>query len=196
VGKEESPNLESNKTGKQTRNRNSNDPLTKQEVELLLSKVDNLKDYTLLLFGFYSGARVGELTFDYNSIIWNGGYVRIWDEKKDRYRKIYIPEQVLNCLKRYWNEREDKKSPKFFDMSSKTLERTIQRWTGQVLSKPKSWHCVRHTYITLSFESNIPISVVIENTGDKPATILEYYTKLSPSFIKEQINEKPLFRTI
>lgn len=45
----------------------------------------------------------------------------------------------------------------------------------------------------LSFESNIPISIVIENTGDKPATILQYYTKLSPSFIKEQINNKPLF---
>ncbi len=93
------------------------------------------------------------------------------------------------------NERVDKRSPKFFDMSSKTVERTIQKWTGRILSKLKSWHCVRHTYITLSFESNIPISIVIENAGDKPATILQYYTKLSPSFIKEQINTKLLFRS-
>lgn len=165
-------------------------------MELLLSKIVDLKDYTLLLFGFYSGVRVGELSFDYNSIIWNEGYVSIWDEKKDRYRKIYIPETVLNSLKRYWNEREVKKSPKFFDISSKTVERVIQRWTTQTLKKSKSWHCVRHTYITQSFENNIPISVVIENTGDKPATILQYYMRLSPSFIKQEINTKLLFKMV
>ena len=107
-----------------------------------------------------------------------------------------MPEQVLNSLRRYWNERADKKSPKFFDISSKTPERTIQRWTRQALNKPKSWHCVRHTYITLSFESSIPISIVIENTGDKPATILQYYTKLGPNFIKNEINQRALFEVI
>jgi integrase len=193
--KSESPKLESIKTDK-VRNRYSNDPLTKQQVGQLLSKVDNLRDYTLLLLGFYSGVRVGELCFDYNSIIWEESYVNIWDEKKDRYRKIYIPETVLNSLRRYWNEQEDHKSPKFFDMSAKTVERIIQHWTRQVLNNPKSWHCVRHTYITLSFESNIPISVVIENTGDRPATILQYYTRLSPNFIKNEINQKSLFETI
>jgi integrase len=175
-----------------SKNRNNNDPLTKQEVEQL-SKIDNLKEYTLLLFGFYSGVRVGELSLHYNSIVWNEGFVNIWDENKDRYRKIYIPENVLNGLRRYWNERQDRRSPKFFDVFPKTIERRIQHWTKEILDKQKSWHCVRHTYITLSFESSIPISVVIENTGDKPATILQYYTRLSPSFIKEQINLKPLF---
>jgi len=192
----ESPNSEPIRTGRKTRLRNNNDPLTRQEVEKVLSGIDNLKDYTLLLFGFYSGVRVGELLFDYNSIIWNEGYVSIWDEKKDRYRKAYVPEAVLNSLRRYWNEREDKKSPRFFDMSAKTVERIIQRWTRQVLGKPKSWHCTRHTYITLSFESNIPISIVIENTGDKPATILQYYTKLSPAFIRNEINQKALFKVV
>jgi integrase len=74
--KSESPNPESNKTGK-PRARFSNDPLTRQDVEQLLSKVDNLRDYTLLLLGFYSGVRVGELCFDYTSIIWEEGYVSI-----------------------------------------------------------------------------------------------------------------------
>jgi hypothetical protein len=87
-------------------------------------------------------------------------------------------------------------SPKFFDVSTKTIGRVIQRWTRQVLNEPKSWHCVRHTYIPLSFESSIPISVVIENTGDKPATILQYYTKRSPSFIRNEINQKALFKVV
>jgi integrase len=103
-----SPNPRPNKTVKE-RKRNSNDPLTKHEVEQLLSKVDNLKDYTLLLFGFSSGVRVGELSFDYNSINWQEGIVSVWDEKKDRYRK------------------------EFFDISKKTAERIIQKWTSQIL---------------------------------------------------------------
>jgi integrase len=189
--KNNSPNPEPNKAPKE-RKRNSNDPLTKHEVEQLLSKVDNLKDYTLLLFGFTSGVRVGELSFDYNSINWQEAYVSIWDEKKDRHRKVYVPDSVLNSLRRYWNERADRKSPKFFDISAKTVERIIQRWTALILNKPKSWHCVRHTYITLSFENNIPISIVIENTGDKPVTILQYYTKLSPAFIKRLITNSCL----
>lgn len=58
----ESPNPKPIRTSSKTRNRNNNAPLTKHEVEQLLSQVDNLKDYTLLLYGFYSGLRVGELS--------------------------------------------------------------------------------------------------------------------------------------
>lgn len=180
---------------KKTRIRNNNDPLSQQEVEALLNGIHDLQDYTLLLFGFSSGVRVSELSFDYNAINAQEGYVNIWDEKKNRYRKIYLPENVITALKRFWNERGDRKQPRFFDFSDKTAERKIQHWTSTILGKEKSWHAARHTYVTLSFEKNIPISVVIENTGDKPATILQYYTKLSPTFIKEQINSKPLFKT-
>ncbi len=121
-----------------------NDPLSKQEVEFLLNKIGNLKDYTFLLFGF-------TLVYESDSyalIIVRSdgeGFANVWDQKKGRYRKIYVPETVLNCLKRYWNVPEDTKSPKFFDMPSKTVERIIQRRTTDILKKSKSWHYVRHT---------------------------------------------------
>ena len=51
-----------------------------------------------------------------------------------------------------------------------------------------------YAYITQSFESSIPISIVIENIGDRPATILQYYTQLSVSFIRNETNLKPLFK--
>ena len=98
------------KPPKKIRNRNSNDPLTKEEVELLLSKIDNLFDYTLLLFGLNSGVRVGEVGFDYNAINEKEGYVNIWDEKIDR-SPIYIPEPVFATLNRYWKERGTREAP-------------------------------------------------------------------------------------
>ncbi len=57
-------------------------------------------------------------------------------------QKVYVPDTVLNSLTRYWNERADRKSPKLFDISAKTVERIIQKWTLQILSKSKSWHYV------------------------------------------------------
>jgi integrase len=75
--------------------------LRNKRLRLLKAARNNLRDYTLLLLGFYSGVRVGEVGFDYNSIIWEEGYVSIWDGEKDRYRKIYVPETVLNSLRRY-----------------------------------------------------------------------------------------------
>lgn len=179
---------------KRTRNRLSNDPLSRAEVELLLSKVTDLQDYTMLLLGFYSGVRVSELKFDYNAINFQEGYIHIWDEKKDNYRNVYVPEAVLTALQRYWNAKTDKKSPLMFDLSSKSIERRVRRYTNDILSKAKTWHCIRHTYITQSVEQGIPISVVISNTGDRPSTILAYYVKLSPTYIKEQINTKQLFK--
>lgn len=177
-----------------TRNRLNNDPLTQAEVEALLTKITDLQDYTMLLFGFYTGVRVSELKFDYNAIDFQEVYVHIWDEKKNRYRNIYVPEAVLNALHRYWNTKSNKRSPLLFEMSTKTIERKIQRYTFEILGKKKSWHCVRHTYITQSVEQGIPISIVISNTGDRPSTILAYYVKLSPTYIREQINAKTLFK--
>ena len=177
-----------------TRNRLNNDPLSRAEVEALLTKVTDLQDYTMLLFGFYTGVRVSELKFDYNAIDFQEGYVHIWDEKKNRYRNIYVPEAVLTALRRYWNAKPNKRSPLLFEMSTKTIERKIQQYTFEILGKKKSWHCVRHTYITQSVEQDIPISIVISNTGDKPSTILSYYVKLSPTYIREQINAKTLFK--
>lgn len=188
-----SPNSEPKKTPS-VRQRNSNDPLSEQEVELLLSKIDKLQDHTLLLFGFNAGVRVSEVMFDYTAINQAEGYVTVWDAKKHVPRRVYLPDSVITALMRHWNE-TDKKSPKLFDISTKTVERTIQYWTEKVLNKRKSWHCVRHTYITLSAMKYIPISIVIANTGDRPATILQYYTKLSPLFIREEINKKPLFKS-
>lgn len=187
-----SPNSEPNKPPN-LRQRNSNDPLSQQEVDLLLSKVDKLQDHTLLLFGFNAGVRVSEVMFDHTAINQAEGYVTVWDAKKHIPRKVYLPDPIITALLRYWNE-TNKKSPKLFDISPKTVERIIQYWTEKVLNKRKSWHCVRHTYITQSAMKYIPISIVIANTGDKPATILQYYTKLSPLFIREEINKKLLFK--
>lgn len=191
--KGKSPKMYENKTGR-TRERFSNDPLTREEVETLLSKVDNIMDHTLLVIGFYSGMRISEIiSIEDISLNEQEGRIHIWDEKKNIYRDVYVPTVVFSVLKRYLNSLKNRKDPRIFPFSKKTAERKIETWTKSILGKTKSWHAVRHTYISLSRELELPMEVVIANTGDTAATILKYYSKPSPEFIRGIIEERKLF---
>ena len=191
--KGKSPKTHVNKTGK-TRARFSNDPLTREEVELLLARVDNIMDHTFMVLGFYTGMRISEIiSIEDISLNEPEGRIHIWDEKKNIYRDVYVPTLVFSVVKRYLNTLKARKDPRIFPFSKKTAERKIEAWTTSILGKTKSWHSVRHTYISLSRELELPMEVVIANTGDTPATILKYYSKPSPEFVRRIIEERKLF---
>ena len=116
--------------------------------------------------------------------------------KENKMRFVYFSEQLRLSLQRYLKEypQDKRESPKLFPFSEKTIERKIQYWTEKLLGKRKAWHCVRHTYISLSREQEIPMEIVIANTGDSPVTILSVYSKMSPEKILHFINERPIFK--
>lgn len=187
----ESPKMNENKT---PRNRTPNDPLTSEEAHVILRTIDNIPDYTLVLTGLYTGMRISEIaSLEEISINEPEGRIHIWDEKKDRYRDVYVPGEVISVLRRHINGMIRGKDPRIFPYSHKTIERKIQIWTEKALNKKKSWHAIRHTYITLSRELGIPMEIVMQNTGDSAATILKYYSKPSPEFIRRTVNERKIF---
>ena len=189
-----SPKKKENKTDIRERKRTSNDPLTSQEADQLLKSIDNIPDYSLILAGLYTGMRISEISkIEEISINQEEQRIHIWDEKKDKYRDVYVPQEVISVLKRHINSMSRGKDPRLFPYSLKTIERKIQGWTEKSLSKKKSWHAIRHTYISLSRELGIPMEIVIQNTGDTAATILKYYSKPSPEFIRRTVQEKKMF---
>jgi len=191
---DKSLNSEKLKTDIKERKRHNNDPLTREEIEKLLNGTDNITDHTLLFIGFYTGMRVSEIvSMEDISLNEAEGRIHIWDEKKNKYRDIYVPQDVFSVTRRYINSLKDRKDPRIFPFTEKTAERKIQYWTQKILGKTKSWHAVRHTYISLSRELELPMEIVISNTGDTPATILKYYSKPSPQFIRRTVNEKKIF---
>ena len=182
-----------NKTGK-TRVRHSNDPLKKDEVEALLNGIDNIQDHTFLVLGFYSGMRISEIiSIEEISLNEPEGRIHIWDEKKNIYRDVYVPPIVFSILRRYINSLTSRKDPRLFPFSKKTAERKIEYWTQKILGKTKSWHSVRHTYISLSRELELPMEIVMSNTGDTAATILKYYSRPSPEYMRKSVEDHPLF---
>ena len=192
--KKRSPKTQENKTDRKERIRTPNDPLTVQEANVLLRSIDNIPDHTLVLVGLYTGMRISEISsLEEISINEGESRIHIWDEKKDRYRDVYVPQEVTSVLRRHINALTRGKDPRIFPYSHKTIERKIQMWTEKALGKRKSWHAIRHTYISLSRELGIPMEIVIQNTGDTAGTILKYYSRPSPEFIRQTVEEKRIY---
>ena len=73
-----------------------------------------------------------------------------------------------------------------------TVERIIQKYSGQALGFVISWHSLRTTYVSRSVELEQSPALVMINTGNSPATILKYYTKLPEVVMRRFTENKPV----
>jgi integrase len=83
-----------------------------------------------------------------------------------------------------------------FPFTWKTAERIIQKWTKKVLGNPKSWHAIRHTYVSLAREQGVSIEIVAANTGDSIATLLKIYSNPSDTHRRKVADEQAIYTEI
>ncbi len=166
------------------RSRTPNEAWTEDQAMKLISSADDLFDRTILILGFNSGLRVSEISsIDTGMIDEENNRIKVWDEKKDRHRQVYIGSSAMSAVRLYMKEK-NVKGPKLFDCSWKKFERHLQKISGRVLNDPRSWHTVRHTYVTLCAKRHIDPKVVCENTGDSLEVIMEVYNNPSLEIMK------------
>ena len=172
------------------RKRSPNRSLTEAQIRLLLAAVDNSRDDALLRLGLSVGLRVSEVaSLRTSEIDFDRGLIKIWDEKKDRWRLVMPTLEALSAIKKYLNSLD--KTPQYlFGLSTKTMERIIQRYTKRALGFVISWHSLRTTYVSRSVELEQSPAVVMANTGDSPATILKYYPKLPEVVLRRFVESK------
>jgi len=170
------------------RKRHPNRPLTEAQIRTLLASLDDIRDDALIRLGLSVGLRVSEVvSIRTSEIDFERGLIKIWDEKKDKWRLIMPTLEAMSAIKKYLNSLE--KQPQYlFPMTAKTVERIIQKYSKQALGFVISWHSLRTTYVSRSVELEQSPAVVMANTGDSPATILKYYAKL-PEVVMRQIDE-------
>jgi integrase len=126
-----------------------------------------------------------------NNIDQELGVIKIWDEKKNRFRDVMPSRDTMATIRMYLNERR-KEDARLFPFSVKTAERKIQLWTKKLLGFVRSWHSLRTTYITRCAELGQSLKIVQENTGDSIRTLLTYYTKLSPDTRRKMTQALPV----
>ena len=174
------------------RKRHPNRALTEAEIRLLLSSVESIRDDALIRLGLSVGLRVSEVvTIRTSEIDFEHGLIKIWDEKKDKWRHVMPTMEAMGVLKRYINSL-DGHTQYLFPLTTKTVERIIQRYSKRALGFAISWHSLRTTYVSRSVELEQSPAVVMINTGDSPATILKYYTKLPEVVMRRFVESKPV----
>ncbi len=174
------------------RKRHPNRPLTEAQIRTLLAALDDIRDDALLRLGLSVGLRVSEVvTIRTSEIDFERGLIKIWDEKKDKWRLIMPTLEALSAIRKYLNSLP--KQPQYlFPMTAKTVERIIQKYSKQALGFVISWHSLRTTYVSRSVELEQSPAVVMANTGDSPATILKYYAKLPEVVMRRFVENKPV----
>jgi integrase/recombinase XerD len=174
------------------RKRLPNRALTEAQIRLLLSSIENIHDDALIRLGLSVGLRVSEVvSIRTSEIDFDRGLIKIWDEKKDKWRLVMPTKETISAIKKYLNSLP--KQPQYlFPLSTKTVERIIQKYSKKALGFVISWHSLRTTYVSRSVELEQSPAVVMANTGDSPATILKYYTKLPELVMRRFVEGKPV----
>lgn len=174
------------------RKRHPNRPLTEAQIRLLLSSIENIRDDALIRLGLSVGMRVSEVVAIRTSEIeFDRQLIKIWDEKKDKWRLVMPTLEAMSAIKKYLNSLP--REPQYlFPMTAKTVERIIQRYSKRALGFIISWHSLRTIYVSRCVELEQSPAVVMANTGDSPATILKYYTKLPELVMRRFVESKPV----
>lgn len=174
------------------RKRFPNRPITGAQIQTLLIAIDNIREDALIRLGLSVGLRVSEVvTIRTSEIDFERGVIKIWDEKKDRWRLVMPTLETMSAIKKYLNS-APKLPQHLFPFSTKTVERIIQRYSKLALGFIISWHSLRTTYVSRCVELEQSPAVVITNTGDSPGTILKYYTKLPEVVMRRFVESKPV----
>jgi integrase len=134
------------------RKRHPNRALTEAQIRNLLAAIENIRDDALIRLGLSVGLRVSEVvSIRTSEIDFERGLIKIWDEKKDRWRAIMPTMETMGTLKKYLNSLP--KPPQYlFPMAAKTVERIIQGYSKRSLGFAISWHSLRTTYVSRSVE--------------------------------------------
>ena len=180
-------------------------------VRKLYDTVDNIRDKFYLMWHIETGVRVSdivgqkkrdksdrELGQEINQIDWDNNRIYTYDHKKDVWRWVYFSEKVRSMLKIWLKERQNLgiNDRQLFPYSEKTCNRIIKKWCKKIgfqYCDLAGSHWCRHTFIRLSRKANRDIKSVQQNTGDKIATLLEWYSDLSSEDMRQELENKPFF---
>lgn len=108
--------------------------------------MDNIRDDALIRLGLSVGLRVSEIvSIRTSEVDFDRGVIKIWDEKRDKWRLGMPMMEAMSTIKKYLNS-VLKQTHYRFQMSTKSVERIIQKHSKLSLGFVASWQSIRTTY--------------------------------------------------
>jgi integrase/recombinase XerD len=165
---------------------------SKQEVKLLLDKINNLKHKAMLSLVYACGLRRSELlNLKLTDLATDRKLLIIKNAKGNKDRVVPLSEKVTVLLREYYKAY----TPQFWLFEGqfageKYSERSLQKVFTNALEiaqikKPATLHWLRHSYATHLLESGTDLRYIQELLGHKSSKTTEIYTHVSTNQIKK-----------
>lgn len=170
------------------------EPLSGEEATKILNTLESTEERTLLLLGFNTGLRATEIaSIEPINFEFNSGILRIWDKRKHLYRSVYLSDEVISEIRAFIDTKKESSGPRLFPYTARSIDAKFQKLTLRILGKSRSWESVRRTYIYTSAKLDIPIGIVVENTGEAASSIVKHYMEVPLVNARRMVNEAQLY---
>lgn len=165
--------------------------LSRQEVELILSKTSDIKYKAIFCLIYSAGLRIGEATHlkiqhinKYNKTL----FIKNGKGKKDRY--VILSEKILALLREHYKANRPTEYLFENDTDKEPLnERSVQMFFNRILKKCRiyrkvSIHTLRHSFATHLLESGVNIRYIQELLGHSDINTTMRYTHVHNDALK------------
>ncbi|MBU7030597.1 MAG: tyrosine-type recombinase/integrase [Theionarchaea archaeon] len=159
------------------------DYLTFMEAKSLVYKIDNYRDYAMVLVMLYGGLRVSEVcNLDREDIDFEEFTITVRNTKNRIDRTVAVTEKCIRAIERYLETRDDTEKPLFLSrkkmrISRNQVNRLVKKYAimadlrtykenGKVKTKVGP-HMLRHTAATNLIASDCDVVVVQQHLGHK-----------------------------
>lgn len=183
------------------------DSLSAEQVEQLLSVIDDLRDYTIITLALATGLRRRDLArLEINNVDLVNRILRYYEEKKNRWREIPIEPAVARVLN-MWLKEVKRKDSRYYSqkwlfigneknhISDRTLHWILNKYLARI-GLQMHFHGLRVTFVKLSKRAGRDIKTVEQITGDTPAVILKYYSNWTIDELRENVDKRPILNFI
>jgi len=171
-----------------------------QDVKRLLSIIDHTRDRALIFLLLRTGIRIGEaLGLTMNDIDLKERKVHLFQgEKNDMGRVVYLSNDAVFCLKRWFRWRDPEKRFIFYGKGDAPMSYSAARSRfvhylaeAGLAQKGYTVHCLRHTYASELLNAGMRLEVLQQLLGHQDIEMTRRYARLT-----DRTREEEYFRAM
>lgn len=163
--------------------------LSKEEVQLIISKITNLKHKTMIMLTYSAGLRVSEvINLKIQDIDSERKQIRVEQSKGKKDRYTLLSEKILILLRKYyikykptqWLFEGQLAEGKITQYSVRSLQMTLKRAVSKTpITKKVTMHTLRHSFATHLLENGTDLRYIQVLLGHQSSKTTEIYTHVT-----------------
>ena len=166
--------------------------LSREEVNKIIVVTNNIKHKLVLMFLYYAGLRLDEVTnLKWQDIDFDREIIHIKTTKGEKERILFLHHKLKEMLKIYGIDKQDLvlRSQRKRKYNKRTIQQIVKNAAKKaVIKKNVTPHSLRHSFATHLLESGADIRYIQQLLGHKDLKTTQIYTHVANKDIKKLAN--------